>query len=382
MNLSLPISPLRFQRIAVSIYFFIAGLTFASWACRIPDIKNKLHLSDAGLGSVLFSLPIGLMASLPLSGWLVGKYGSRKVLLIASVAYPVVFLLIGLAQTTFTTVIALFLFGMFANLFNISVNTQGVGVELQYQRSIMASFHGVWSLAGFTGALIGTLMVSFQISALYHFVIIAVLCILLGFIAYRHTLKQDTGKKDQPIFAIPDKGLLLLGLIAFSCMVCEGTMFDWSEVYFDKVIKAPVNYITLGYTAFMFSMASGRFVGDWLTTKLGGKLMLQMSGILVATGLMLAVIFPTIIVAIIGFLLVGMGVSTVVPLVYSAAGKSSTMTPGAALAAVSTIGFVGFLFGPPAIGFIAEAANLRWSFTLIAILGFCITLLAAKTTIK
>ncbi len=382
MNLSLPISPLRFQRIAVSIYFFIAGLTFASWACRIPDIKNKLHLSDAGLGSVLLSLPIGLMASLPLSGWLVGKFGSRKVLLIASVAYPVLLLFIGLAQTTFTTVIALFFFGMFANLFNISVNTQGVGVELQYQRSIMASFHGVWSLAGFSGALIGTLMISFQICTLYHFITIAILCILLGFFAYKHTLKQDSGKKNQPIFAVPDKGLLLLGLIAFCCMVCEGTMFDWSGVYFDKVIKAPINNITLGYTAFMFSMASGRFVGDWLTTKLGGKLMLQMSGVLVATGLMLAVSFPNIIVATFGFLLVGLGVSTVVPLVYSAAGKSSNMTPGAALAAVSTIGFVGFLFGPPAIGFIAEASNLRWSFTLIAVLGFSITLLAAKTTIK
>lgn len=382
MNLSLSISPLRFQRIAVSIYFFIAGLTFASWACRIPDIKNKLHLSDAGLGSVLLSLPVGLMASLPLSGWLVGKFGSRKVLSIASVAYPVVLLLIGLAQTTFTTVIALFFFGMFANLFNIAVNTQGVGVELQYQRSIMASFHGVWSLAGFAGALIGTLMISLQINTLYHFITISILCILLGFIAYKHTLKQDSSKKNQPIFAMPDKGLLLLGLIAFSCLVCEGTMFDWSGVYFEKVIEVPNIYITLGYSAFMFTMASGRFVGDWLTTKLGGKLMLQMSGVLVATGLMLAVIFPNIIVATFGFLLVGLGVSTVVPLVYSAAGKSSTMTPGAALAAVSTIGFVGFLFGPPVIGFIAQASNLRWSFTFIAVLGFSITLLAAKTTIK
>lgn len=382
MNGKFTISALRYQRIAVSIYFFIAGLTFASWACRIPDIKNRLQLSDAGLGSVLIALPAGLMASLPLSGYLVGKFGSRKVLAIASVAYPLILVLIGCVHTTFFMVITLFLFGMFANLFNISVNTQGVGVELQYQRPIMSSFHGVWSLAGFTGAVVGTFMVSYHLQPMYHFIAISVVCIVLGFVAFKHTLQHDTGKKDQPLFAVPDKSLFLLGLIAFCCLVCEGTMFDWSGIFFEKVIKASANYTTVGYTAFMFTMAGGRFIGDWLTTTLGAKKLLQISGILVATGLMVAVVFPTLIMATLGFLMVGMGVSTVVPLVYSAAGKSTTMTPGAALAAVSTIGFIGFLVGPPVIGFIAQASNLKWSFSFIALLGCCTTLLAAKTNIK
>ncbi len=382
MNLSISLPAIRTHRIAVSTYFFIAGITFASWACRIPDIKTHLHLSDAGLGSVLFALPVGLMASLPLSGWLVGKFSSRMVLQIASVAYPLILVAIGAVNTTLTLVIVLFFFGLLGNLFNISVNTQAVGVEVKYGRSIMASFHGVWSLAGFTGALFGTALVSLQVNTLYHFTIIFCLVLLLGFMVNKHTLRADIGNKNQPIFVMPDKALLFLGLMAFGCMVCEGTMFDWSGVYFQKVVKAPAQYTTVGYAAFMGTMAGGRFIGDWLATRIGKKQLLQMSGILIAAGLLLAIIFPTLIIATAGFLLVGLGVSSVVPLVYSAAGKSGSMSPGASLAAVSTIGFIGFLLGPPTIGFIAEAASLRWSFALIALLGFSTTLLAAKTNIR
>lgn len=372
----------RTHRIAVSVYFFIAGITFASWASRIPEIKNKLHLSDAGLGTVLFALPVGLMASLPLSGWAVSKFGSKQVLTIAGIVYPCVLVLPGLVNSSASLMITLFFFGLFGNLFNISVNTQAIGVEEEYGRSIMASFHGVWSLAGFSGAVIGTFMVSNVVPIFVHFCIILGLNLVLGFALNKHTLAHDGGKKDQPIFVLPDKNLLVLGLIAFGCMVCEGTMFDWSGVYFDKVVRVPREYVTLGYVAFMSTMAGGRFIGDWITTKVGTRRMLQLSGILITAGLLLAVLLPTIVTATIGFLLVGLGVSSVVPLVYSAAGKSGTMTPGASLAAVSTIGFIGFLLGPPTIGFIAEAANLRWSFTLIAVLGFSTTILATRAKLK
>ena len=366
----------------MSVYFFIAGITFASWASRIPEIKNKLHLGDAGLGTVLFALPVGLMASLPLSGWAVSKFGSKQVLTIAGIVYPCIFVLLGLVNSSALLMLTLFFFGLFGNLLNISMNTQAIGVEEEYGRSIMASFHGVWSVAGFSGALIGTLMVSNNVSIFAHFCIILGLNLLLGIAFNKQTIQHDAGKKDQPIFVMPDKNLLVLGLIAFGCMVCEGTMFDWSGVYFDKVVKVHRQYVTLGYVAFMSTMAGGRFIGDWVTTKVGTRRILQLSGILITAGLLLAVLLPTIITATIGFLLVGLGVSSVVPLVYSAAGKSGTMTPGASLAAVSTIGFIGFLLGPPTIGFIAEAANLRWSFTLIAILGFSTTVLATKAKLK
>lgn len=367
----------RTKRMAVAAFFFIAGLCFASWASRIPDIKNKFQFNDAELGALLLALPVGSVLCLPFSGWLVNKFGSRRIVTIAVGFYPCVLVLIGFAGSVWQLAPAALAFGFLGNLCNISVNTQAVGVESLYGRSIMASFHGIWSFAGFAGGAIGSLMVSKSIAPQWHFVVICICSLLMMMLSWRYILKKDASHPDQPFFAKPDGALLKLGLIAFSCMVCEGSMFDWSGVYFQKVVKAPVALTTLGYTAFMATMAGGRFVGDKISVRFGKKKVLQGSGIVIATGLLTAVGFPTIVSATIGFLLVGFGVSSVIPLVYSTAGKSKTLSPGAALTAVSSIGFLGFLLGPPVIGFIAQASNLRWSLSLIAVLGFCTTIVAS-----
>jgi len=216
-----------------------------------------------------------------------------------------------------------------------------------------------------------------------HFSIVCAVAVILALLSYKFTLPHDIGHRQrQKVFVNPDKKILLLGMIAFCCLLCEGAMSDWSGVYFKKIVEAPASIITLGYVAFTSTMALGRFAGDWLVTKLGVKRMLQISGSIITSGLLLAVIFPYLPTATAGFFLVGFGVSSVVPIVYGLAGKSTTMSAGAALAAVSTIGFLGFLIGPPLIGFIAQAISLRWSFTLIAILGSGTALLAGKLNMK
>lgn len=365
------------HRLAVAVFFFMAGLCFASWASRIPDIKLKLGLSDAGLGAILLALPSGLMLSLPLSGWAVTRFSSKTMVTVAAVGYPLTLILIGAVTATWQLAAVLFVFGIFGNLYNISANTQAVGVESLYQRSIMATFHGIWSLAGFSGAAIGTFLIVQGIAPLHHFLLICIGSLIVVLLAQSYILPNDMQPESkQPIFAKPDASILKLGLIAFGCLVCEGTMFDWSGVYFQKVVEAPAAMVTLGYTVFMATMATGRFLGDRLVTRFGIQRMLQTSGIIISSGLTIAVLFPTIVTATAGFFLVGLGVSSVVPLVYSAAGKSKTMSPGVALAAVSTIGFLGFLIGPPLIGFIAELSGLRWSFTIIAIIGFSTTIMA------
>lgn len=382
MLLNLPIPVNRAHRIAVSTFFFIAGFTFASWASRIPDIKLTLQLSDGALGAVLFALPLGLMLSLPMSGFFVSRFGSKKIVIAAAAIYPFILIMLSLAATAGQLAIILFFFGFFGSIFNIAVNTQAVGVEALYGRSIMASFHGIWSLAGFTGAAVATVMVAFHLTPFIHFCLSFAASILLIFSTYQYMLPHSPTSQPQAIFAKPDSSLLKLGLIAFGCLVCEGTMFDWSGVYFQKVVEVPTSLTTLGYVAFMSSMAAGRFIADWLVTKFGVKLILQCSGLIIATGLLIAVIFPFISTATIGFLLVGIGVSSVVPLVYGLAGKSGTMSPGVALAAVSSVGFLGFLVGPPLIGFISQFAGLRLAFTVIAVIGFGTSILATKVKIS
>jgi MFS family permease len=367
-------------RIAVGAMFFMAGLSFSSWASRIATVQQTMGLSDAALGAVLFSLPVGLMCSLPFSGWIITKIGSRKLLISALLVYATALVSLGLAQNTFQLIICLVCFGFSSNAVNISVNTQAVATEELYKRPIMASFHGLWSLAGFAGAGIGTFMIANNIPPLYHFLLMLVV-IFTGVIIAARYLKDDKVTDPGPVFVMPDHSLIKLGIIAFCSMICEGAMFDWSVIYFKKVVLAPPAFVGVGFTAFMLTMAAGRFRADWFAHRYGLKRTLQVSGTLTATGLLIAVAFPYVYTAIAGFLLVGVGVSSVVPMVFSAAGKSKTMQPGVALAAVSTIGFLGFLVGPPIIGFIAGMATLRVSFILIAAMGVSVVVVSTKAKI-
>ncbi len=368
-------------RATVGAMFFLAGLTFASWASRIAGIQQKLSLSDAALGGILFTLPVGLMVSLPFSGWIITRIGSRKLLLFALPLYAVALASLGLAQNTLQLIAGLFCFGLTSNAMNIAVNTQAVATEKLYSKPIMASFHGLWSLAGFTGAAIGTLMIGEGIDPAVHFSLILLLVLIGIAVSFRY-LQDDIGSvQSGPVFVMPDASLMKLGAVAFCSMICEGAMFDWSVIYFKKVIHAEDAWMAAGYTAFMSTMAGGRFVADWFSGRFGLKRTLQVSGTLTATGLLIAVFFPYMLTAVLGFMLVGAGVSSVVPLVYSTAGKSGTMSPGVAIAAVSTIGFVGFLIGPPVIGFVAGAFSLRVSFMLIAAMGVCVVIVSTKAKI-
>jgi len=364
-------------RLVVGLMFFLAGLVFASWASRIVTVQQTMGLSDAGLGAVLFSLPVGLMCSLPFSGWIITIIGSKKLLIISLIMYSMALISLGLAQNVFQLIGCLVCYGFASNTVNIAVNTQAVATEVMYKKPILASFHGLWSLAGFTGAGIGTFMIANGIEPLHHFIVIAVIVVLLIILTAKY-LKNDKVTDSGPVFVMPDKSLIMLGIIAMCSMICEGAMFDWSVIYFKKVVLAPTALVGLGFTAFMCTMAGGRFIADWFSHRFGLKRILQTSGTLTVTGLLIAVIFPYFYTAIAGFLLVGIGVSSVVPMVYSAAGKSKTMAPGVALAAVSTIGFIGFLFGPPIIGFIAGLATLRASFVFIAFMGTCVVVLSTK----
>lgn len=366
-------------RIAVSAFFFCQGLCFASWASRIPDLKSSLSLSDAALGSILLALPAGQLTAMPFSGRLVTHFGSKKILRICLVLYCICLTNLGLATEPWHLGAALYLFGICGNMCNISVNTQAIRAEKLYQRPIMTSFHGVWSTAGFTGAAIGLLMMSQKVSPYYHFWIVAGLVIITLIIAQKYL---QTGRaaamEKKPFFSKPNAILVQLGVIGFCSMASEGAMFDWSGVYFQQVVHAPSSLIVLGYASFMIMMATGRFLGDSLIAKHGSKKMLRISGVLISTGLFISVLFPHIITATAGFLIVGLGVSSIVPMVYSTAGKVPNISPGMALASVSSISFLGFLMGPPLIGYIAEISSLRYSFGVIGLLGFTIAILVSK----
>lgn len=372
----------KVYRVAVSTLFFLQGLCFATWASRIPSIQQQLALSDSLLGLVLFAIPVGSLLSLVFSGVLVTCFGSKKVAANALLLYSLFLPVIGFANSPVLLIGSLVLFGMAGNVANIAINTQAVHLEARYGRNIMASFHGLWSTAGFVAAGIGTYAIGKGIVPLTHFVLIATL-LVAGVACSFHYLLPDEKRNvtATKLFVKPDRALLTLGILAFCCMICEGAMFDWSGIYFQKVVRAEKDWIGAGYTAFMCAMASGRFVADWVANRLRFQRTIFFSGLLIATGLCIAVLFPLLPTAILGFILVGFGVSSVIPLVYSEAGKSTSTSAGMALTAVSSIGFLGFLMGPPVIGVIAGAFSLRISFALIAFMGLLVSLIVSRAKI-
>ncbi len=372
------------SRSVVGSFFFVQGLIFATWASRIPDIKVALDLSDATLGGVLLGIPVGQIAAMALSGWSVGRFGSKRMLILATILCSLSLIPIGLAPTTWAVTIALFIFGATTNLMNISVNTQGVDVERIFNKNIMPSFHGLWSLGGFMGAVLSMIFAIYELSVLAHFLTISIVCIFSTMPLYRGLIVRDTKQKSEstesrsnPLRQI-DRYIILLGIIAFGAMVCEGAMFDWSGVYFKDVVSVPDSLVKLGYVVCMSTMTLGRFLAGGVISRYGNRIVVLGSGLLIASGLGLAVLSPTIISATIGLLIVGFGISSTVPICYSLAGKSNRMPASTALVVVSSISYFGFLVGPPVIGFLAEAMTLRGAFAAVALVGVAISVMSRK----
>jgi len=362
---------MTYSRLSISLFFFLHGLCFASWGGRIPDISTFHGLSEGTLGTLLLMLPVGSILSMPIASYLTSRFGSRIVLSIAVPLYASALVLVGFAPTLPLLVTSLILFGLVSNHVNVSLNTQAIKLESEYQRPIMASLHGLWSVAGFVGAGLGGVMIKLNMLPYEHFIFVAVLAYLITAFMCRHLI-VDSGMKNLSnkfSLKLPSKEVGALGVIAFLSMLCEGAMFDWAGVYFKKVLHIEGAMMTAGYVAFMSTMAGTRFVADFIKEKIGFRRVLFLSGLLVFTGLMIATGFNNLTSCIIGFLMVGSGVSAVVPLTFSESGRVSPENPSATVAIISTIGFLGFLFGPPVIGWIAEISSLRFSFFLVGIMG-------------
>lgn len=313
------------------------------------------------------------MFTLPITNQLLGRFSSRAIMLFGSVFFNIMLCFAGFVSAPWQLVIILFCFGASRNLLNLSMNAMAVRVQAMYTQSIMTSFHGIWSLAGFAGASLGYFMVSFHVSVSWHLPLVGAAMTLLSLLFYSTSLYQaPTPVQNKKIFALPDRYLLRFALIAFACMACENTMYDWSGIYFQQAVHSSRPTATAAFVLYMVAMTSGRFWGDQLVNRIGIERILLYSGALISSGLLIAVLLPYAITASIGFVFTGLGVSCIVPLVFNLAGRSTTMSSHTALAAISTVGYLGFLLVPPMVGFIAQLAGIRVSFGIIALLGLLI----------
>jgi MFS family permease len=356
------------QRVFLSLFFFSSGFTFSTWASRIPTIKSFFDLNDAELGTVLLAMPVMSLIGLPLSGWMVARFDSRKPMCYSFVIYAIALALIGSSQTVFALVASICLFAFSVRIFGIALNTQAVKLQDSMGKKIMGSLHGLWSTGGIMGILFSTFMIAENISIQIHFVIVAIITIIITTVSYPYLIRNDrTTEGNKIIIGKPDPYILYLGLLAFFAALCEGGMFDWSGIYFHEVLK--VKIFTYGYLIFMTFMALSRFLSDEIINRIGMKTLYKISSACIVTGILLAIIYPKFWFAMAGFSLVGFGTAAIIPMTFTLASGSKKYSPGLALSIVSTYFFVGMLLGPPLIGYLAHAFNLRVSFILFAVSG-------------
>jgi predicted MFS family arabinose efflux permease len=377
------------NRVSIGVLFFLCGLNFASWATRIPDFKDSLQLSDSNLGGLLMGLPIGSMVSLPLAGWLLTKYKSKTICIIAIGLYILIMPLLGLITSSYQLFIGLFAFGMAGDLLNIAMNTQVVSIEEKLSKTIMSSFHAIFSLGLMLGAIFGGYISKIPINAYCHFVIISIMNLICILIFQNKLLLDEPQKKaidsnsanNNSIFNL-NGFLVILSFIAFCGMLCEGAMADWITIYFRETVQNSHLPNSIGFSSFAFAMVIGRLLGDLISNKYGIEKVLFFSGLFIALGMSITLVVNQLYPMIIGCFVTGIGIATIVPLIYSAAGKSKDIPPSVALAGVSTISYVGFLFGPVIIGYLSDIFTLKYALQLLIALGILASIISKLSLSK
>lgn len=324
-------------------------------------------------------LPLGALVALLFSGWIIHLWGSRVISISSALLYTVLLFSISIVETVSGLSLVLFAFGMIGNIGNISMNTQGISIQQKIHQPILSSLHAMWSIGAFSAAAISGWTMKMGYGTSTHFMIVsllAALIVLMG--AFFLVADQKNEESSSKIFVLPTKGLVLLGAICFCVALSEGAMADWSSLYYRQIIHQINSISTTGYTAFAMCMAVGRLMGDRLVQTFKHSTVLKINGILILSGMLLSLSFLYPATVMVGFALVGFGVSSVIPIVYMLAAQSKNMTPSAALSAVSSVGFTGFLIGPPLIGFMANEIGLRIALITVACLGAMIYLLSLK----
>jgi len=370
------------NRFSIGVLFLLCGLNFATWATRIPDFKYLLHLSDAELGTVLMGLPFGSLVSLPLAGWLLSKFHSRYICMVAVLLYIIIIPLIGFSLNSYILFTALFFFGMAGDILNIAMNTQVVALEAKMSKIIMSSFHAIFSIGLMLGSLLGGLLSRLGYDFQSHFYLISGINILSIPIFYPNLLRNeaDQHSENKPQSSILNLGpyLIILALVAFCGMLCEGAMADWITLYFKEAVDLSSYSSTIGFSSFALAMVLGRFTGDYISRNFGVKNILSLNGILISVGMLITLCIPQVEFKIIGCFLTGLGISTIVPLIYSQAGNQKNIEPALAIAGVSTIAYIGFLIGPVIIGYLADFLDLQKALVLLIILGLTASIVAKK----
>ncbi|HGM5493090.1 TPA: MFS transporter [Serratia fonticola] len=365
---------------ATRLAFFIAGLAMATWAPLVPFAKTRIGIDDGSLGLLLLCIGVGSIMAMPLTGLLTGKFGCRRVILLAGVALCIDLPLLVLMDSTLGMALALLLFGAAIGMIDVAMNIQAVVVERASNRAMMSGFHGFFSVGGIAGAGGVSALLWLGLGPLQATLIAVIAILALLFIASKNLLRESGGDKEGPMFVLPRGWVMFIGLLCFIMFLAEGSMLDWSALFLTTLRGMDHSQAGLGYALFSIAMTIGRLNGDRVVNAMGRYHVLLLGSLCAAIGLALAIAIDSAMASLIGFMLVGVGASNVVPILFSAAGNQRIMPANLAIASVTTVGYAGILAGPAVIGLIAQISSLTFALACVAALLLVVTASAKAVT--
>lgn len=354
---------------AVALVFCLVSIFVGSWFARIPEMQTALQLSEVSLGLVLLGMPVGTIVVMPLTGWLVPRWGAGPVTFGAALIQGVPFLLLPMASSGLLLAGVLCAAGMVNGTLNVAMNARANAVEEQRAVGIMSTCHGFFSIGGMIGAGIGSIASWLSLSFGWHF---AILVGSAGAVVLFHRAALVEGppaRETGRVFMLPSPALAGLAALLFCILLAEGAVSNWSAVYLHKGLGASTGIAGLGYAAFSGAMAVGRLYGDRILEEFDTGWVVQIGALVAALGLGVAVALAHPVAGIVGFFVQGIGFAVLVPVLYRTAARTPGMAPGASIAAVATAGYLGLFTGPPALGFVAETWGLAWAIGGVAVLA-------------
>lgn len=354
--------------------FLICGLATGTWAPVVPYVKLSLGLSEAQLGTALLGIGLGGIVAMPLTGILVHRCGSRNVVLAAALLLGAMMPLLGMASSLTLLVLILVAFGAAVGALDVAMNAQAVVVEIRSQRRIMSGVHALYSIGGLIGAAGVSLLLTLGLPLAVCLLLVMAVVITVALLWWRALLPASADVRALPSVRLswPRGQVVALGLLCFAAFLAEGSMLDWSAVFLKFSRDVPASAAGAGYAAFAIAMAIGRLFGDRFVQRVGPVMAVQLGALVAGLGLMLAVLLPWAAAALIGFALVGLGASNVVPVFFSAAGRIPGVSASVAIPTITTLGYSGVLAGPALVGYLAHASSLSVALGLVACLMFVV----------
>lgn len=364
------------SRLATRLAFFVAGFGIACWAPLVPFAKQRLGVDDATLGLLLFCIGLGSVAAMQFSGALSARYGAKPAIVGGALGLTAILPLLSVLATPPALAAALFGFGAALGSLDVAMNIHGVEVERAAGRPMMSGFHALFSIGGFAGAAFMTLLLSWHFAPLASTLCCAAIMLVVIVIAWPGLLTGVQGEKG-PLFVMPRGIVLLISGLAAAAFLVEGSLLEWSALLITSTGLASAAKGGVGYMLFAIAMTVGRFTGDAVTVRIGDRATLFWSGILAVAGFVVLLMAPVVALAMAGFLLIGLGASNIVPVLFRRAGSQTVMPPALAISAMTTAGYGGSLTGPAAMGFVSRAVGLHNAFWMLAAL-LCLVPLTAR----